>query len=53
MALTHKELKVGASITRSPLPPNRVKNSIDSIAKEIYNRMFSWIILKLNKTLKP
>lgn len=53
MALTHKEIKVGASVTRSPLPPNRVQNSLDSIAKEIYNRMFSWIVLKLNKTLKP
>lgn len=51
MALTHKEIKVGASVTRSPLPPGRVKNSLDSIAKEIYNRMFSWIVLKLNRTL--
>jgi len=53
MALTHKEIKVGASVTRSPLSPSQCKNSIDSISKEIYNRMFTWIVLKLNQTLVP
>lgn len=53
MALTHKEIKVGASITRSPLSPSQCKNSLDSIAKEIYNRMFTWIVMKLNQTLVP
>ena len=52
-ALTHKEIKVGKSVTKSILSPNKVKNSIDSIAKELYNSMFTWIIMKLNKTLLP
>lgn len=52
-ALTHKEIKVGMSVTKSPLSPQKCQNSIDSIAKDMYNRMFNWIVLKLNKTLIP
>ena len=52
-ALTHKEIKVGMSVTKSPLSPGKCQNSLDSIAKDIYNRMFNWIVLKLNKTLVP
>lgn len=52
-ALTNKEIRVGASVTKSPLPPARTQNSIDTIAREIYNRLFNWIVKKLNKTLLP
>ena len=52
-ALTNKEIRVGASVTKSPLPPARTQNSVDTIAREIYNRLFNWIVKKLNKTLLP
>ena len=52
-ALTHKEIKVGKTVTKSILSPEKCKNAIDSIAKELYNSMFTWIIMKLNKTLIP
>lgn len=52
-ALTNKEIRVGASVTKSPLSPARTQNSIDTIARDIYNRLFNWIVKKLNKTLLP
>ena len=52
-ALTHKELKIGANITLKPLSPNQTQNFIDSIAKDLYNRMFNWICKRLNQTLLP
>ena len=52
-ALTHKELKIGTSVTKSPLSPKVSRNNVDSIAKELYNRTFTWIVTKLNKTLLP
>ena len=52
-ALTCKELKIGGNVTRSPLKPSQVKNNIDSIARELYNRMFNWIVNKVNQNLLP
>ncbi len=51
--LTFKALKIGASVTKSPLSPKKVSSNIDSIAKELYNRMFNWIVKKLNQSLEP
>ena len=53
LALTHKELKVLNNVTKSPLSPAKCQNNIDSMAKELYNRMFNWIVTKLNKVLHP
>ena len=52
-ALTFKELKVANTTTKSPLSKAKTQNNIDSIAKEFYNRMFNWIVTKLNKVLHP
>jgi myosin-5 len=52
-ALSCKELKIGGNVTRSPLKPSQVKNNIDSIARELYNRMFNWIVKKVNQNLLP
>lgn len=52
-ALCSKELKVGGTTTKKPLSAAQVKNNIDTIAREIYNRMFNWIVKKLNKNLLP
>ena len=52
-ALTHKKLKVNTMITKSPLSPSHTKNNIDSISRDFYNKMFNWIVIKLNKTLLP
>ena len=34
-----------------PFEYNQIKNFFDSLAKELYNRLFLWIVKKLNKTL--
>jgi myosin-5 len=52
-ALTHIQLQIGANVTLKPLSPNQTQNFIDSVAKEIYDRMFNWICKKLNQTLLP
>lgn len=52
-ALTNKELKVGGTSTKSPLKVSNVKNNIDTIAREIYSRMFNWIVKKINGNLLP
>ena len=51
--ITFKALKIGASVTKSPLSPSKCASNVDSIAKELYNRMFNWIVKKLNETLQP
>lgn len=37
----------------TPIPPVKCKNTIDAFAKELFNKLFSWIIKKLNLNLLP
>jgi myosin-5 len=52
-ALTYKVIKVGTTVTKSPLSPSKVRTYIDTLTRELYNRMFNWIVKKLNITLLP
>lgn len=52
-ALTYKVIKVGTTVTKSPLSPPKVRTYVDTLTRELYNRMFNWIVKKLNITLLP
>ena len=41
---------ISGEIIESPLTMENCITSRDSLAKEIYNRLFLWIVKKLNKT---
>lgn len=52
-ALTFKNRKVGNQVINSPLSLVECENCRDSLAKEIYERLFNWLVMKLNQTIKP
>lgn len=53
-ALTNKLFQMkGQPDKRIPLKPDMVQAFVYSLAKELYNKMFDWIVVKLNKTLLP
>lgn len=43
--------KIGSSVIYSPKKLNEVISSRDSIARNVYDRMFSWIVLRLNSSI--
>ena len=43
----------GQADKKIPLKPDMVQAFVYSLAKELYNKMFDWIVVKLNKTLLP
>jgi alpha-tubulin suppressor-like RCC1 family protein len=51
--LTYRMIRIGQDINWSPLTPEKVKTTLDTLARELYNRNFNWIIKRLNKTLFP
>ena len=53
MALVLKNRKVGTQVFNSPLSEVDCNNSKDSLAKELYERLFNWLVFKLNKTIQP
>lgn len=50
LALTNKQMK---NVGLVPLRPDMAKAFVYSLAKELYDKMFNWIVLKLNNTLLP
>lgn len=54
MALTNKMFKMkGQADQYIPLKPDNVIAFINALSKELYNKMFDWIVMKLNGTLLP
>ena len=52
-ALTLKIIVINNEIIESPLSMENCVTSRDSLAKEIYNRLFLWIVKKMNSRLSP
>ena len=52
-ALTLKINTISGEIIESPLTMENCITSRDSLAKEIYNRLFLWIVKKMNSRLSP
>lgn len=51
--LTYRMIKIQSETSWIPMTPEKVKTTIDTLARELYNRLFNWIIKRLNKTLFP
>lgn len=47
-----KKRKLGGNIIISPYTPENIPGFIYSLAKDLYEKMFDWIVKKMNKILK-
>jgi myosin-7 len=45
--------KIGGTEIPSPISKNDCINFRDSLAKAMYDKMFNWIVMKLNNTIQP
>ena len=52
-SITHKTRETGKTLVKSPLKLVDCISLKDSFCKELYNRLFNWIVIKLNKVIKP
>lgn len=50
LALTNKMMKIVGLV---PLRPDMAKSFVFALAKELYDKMFNWIVVKLNASLLP
>lgn len=51
--MTLKIRKVGATVIESPINGNECAIMRDTLAKGLYDRMFDWLTLALNKGIEP
>ncbi|CAM9632006.1 unnamed protein product [Ectocarpus sp. 6 AP-2014] len=50
--LTHRSVKVEGKTINVPLSPAAAADSLDGLAKEIYCRMFDWLVAKINDSMR-
>eukprot|EP01091_Cochliopodium_minus_P012288 TRINITY_DN3691_c2_g1_i1.p1 TRINITY_DN3691_c2_g1~~TRINITY_DN3691_c2_g1_i1.p1 ORF type:complete len:1441 (+),score=454.37 TRINITY_DN3691_c2_g1_i1:28-4323(+) len=51
--LTSRLVKIPGNTIQKPLNINEATSSRDALAREIYSRLFLWIVIKVNKGLEP
>lgn len=52
-ALTHRTITARGDVVTSPLSRETAVYARDALAKALYDRMFSWLVSKLNACLQP
>ncbi|CAN0001143.1 unnamed protein product, partial [Ectocarpus sp. 12 AP-2014] len=50
--LTHRSVKVEGKTINVPLSPAAATDSLDGLSKEIYCRMFDWLVAKINESMR-
>lgn len=50
--LTHRTVQVEGKTIDVPLPPAGATDSLDGLAKEIYCRVFDWLVAKINDSTR-
>ena len=51
--LTTRLVKIPGNTIKKPLNENEAVSSRDTLSRELYSRLFLWIVLKVNKGLEP
>ena len=52
-ALVYKTRKVGRDVLKSAIPQGECEANRDSMCKNLFDRLFDWLITSLNASIEP